>query len=170
MFEDPQFRDNFIGRRTGHTLTLSTLCRTALHSIAVNDFVKCSAVTSFLPEIDTLIERRCTLERLDRLFDKSLYEFSRTTDEVPNYIPRGQHPLPPFMQREKESCMYDPKKTMKLKEKRKQKSMMKKQQAFMNQIKILRDKEEKNKKNKKKQKQYSKQQPNRNSTPPRYRR
>ena len=92
------------------------MCRTALHSIAVNDYVKRSAVTSFLPDIDELIERRCALERFGRLFEKSLYEFSRTTDEIPNYIPRGQHPLPPFMQREKESSSYDPKKLMKFME------------------------------------------------------
>lgn len=167
VFEDPQFRDNFIGKRTGHSTSLSSMCRAALHSIAVNDYVKCSAVTSFLPGIDDLIERRCALERLDRLFEKSLYEFSRTTDEVPNFIPRGQHPLPPFMQREKESGIYDPKKSKKLKEKRKQKSLMKKQQALMSQIKTLRDREEKNRK--KKQKQHSKQQSNRSSTPTRYR-
>lgn len=74
------------------------------------------------------------------------------------------------MQREKESGFYDPKKSMKLKEKRKQKNIMKKQQALMSQIKTLRAQEEKNKKNKKKQKQHSRQSSNRNSTPPRYRR
>ncbi|OHT06628.1 hypothetical protein TRFO_25230 [Tritrichomonas foetus] len=175
IFEDPQFRDNFFGVRTSHSLSLISLCRTALHAIAVHDFVKRSAVMTFLPDIDELLDRRCELEKFGRLLEKSLYEFSRTTEEIPTYIPRGQHPLPPFMQRDRDSKPYDAKKIQQLKDKKKHKQQERKRQIIQNQIKSLREKEEKMAKKKKNQKGHKTQmnfkpQSNRKQSPSRYKR
>lgn len=131
-----------------------------------SDFKRVSPLTSFLPDFNELLTRRSEFDRFGQLFTRSLYEFSRTTDEIPTYIPRGKHQIPPFMQREKESGIYDPKKSNDMKFKKKQKNEMKKHQMLMNKIQILRAQEEKNIKVKKKQQKKA----NRGPTPPRYRR
>ena len=129
-------------------------------------FERISPLTSFLPNLDELITRRAEFQKFSQVFTQSLYAFSRITDEIPTYIPRGKHQIPPFMQREKEIGVYDPKKSGNMKMKKKHKNEMKKQQMLMNKIQILRAQEEKNMKAKKKQQK----QMHRPPTPPRFRR
>ena len=172
VFEDPQFQDNFIGTRTSHSLILISKCRTALHSIAHCDYVKRSAITSFLPDIDELLDRRYELEKFGRIFEKSLYEFSHTIDEIPTYIPHGQHFTPPFIQRGIETKQFDAKKVQQMKDRKKRKKEERKQQIFQNQLKALREKEERKAKKQKGQKtqKHPKPPPNRNKSPSRFRR
>lgn len=83
--EDPQFRDNFIGMRTSHTLSLITMCKTALHTLAIHDYTKVSSLMAFMPLFDDLLDRREELERLWTVLQRPANEFARITDDTPKY-------------------------------------------------------------------------------------
>lgn len=87
IFEDPQFHDRFFGCRTSHSLTLRKICKKALNIFTVYDYTRISAITSILPDIDELIQRRKEFQRFGKLLDSSPYEFSRVLETTSGMIP-----------------------------------------------------------------------------------
>ncbi|KAH0791871.1 Nucleotidyltransferase domain containing protein [Histomonas meleagridis] len=132
LFEDPQFHDRFFGCRTSHSITLRTICKKALHSFAVYDYSKRSAISSILPDISELIDRRKEMEKYGRMLKLSPADFGRVMETTSGMIGIKKKPKtfkiqePKFIQEQKKKS-----KTQIRKEKAAAKKMNKQQKRIM---------------------------------------
>ena len=86
VFEDPQFHGNHIGVRTSSIDDLIEACANALEAVRENDYVHCSAISAFMPDVTGVIARRNELARFARLLHGPVKYFAAETDSVPTFV------------------------------------------------------------------------------------
>lgn len=127
VFEDPQFRDRFIGCRTSHSLTLRRICRQARSIIAEYDYTRGSALTAVLPDISGLLQRRSEMRRFGELLEAAPSEFARMLETTSGMVPLKKRYQPFKMQEPKFVKEENRKSRAEEKRERKEEKKMKKQ-------------------------------------------